>query len=324
MNKLFHLLAPVAFLAVSINASAAESVKDYPSKPVRLVSGFAAGGPADIAARILAQGLQGELKQPFIVESRTGDTGNIATQNVVHSAPDGYSLLVATASLTINAITSITPGFDVNRDLMPVAMLATQANAIGVNSKFPIKNMAELETLFKKGGATFATAGSGTSSDLSAKFLFNMKWGSDAVAVPYRGAGPVGLAVAGGTPSIGFTTVTGLLPLQHDGRLKILAIVDNKRMTELPDVPTLAELGYKDMNPSWTALFAPAGTPKALIDKINAATKKVLMSPEYAEKLHQQYMTASSDMTPEQLTKYLADEYQNWGRIVKMTGATHE
>ena len=324
MNGPFLLFALASFVLGTGVSAAAPPADSYPSKPVRIVVGFPSGGPADIAARILAAGLQDTLKQNVIVDNRTGAGGSIAAQLVAKSPADGYTLLVATASLTLNPALSPNIGYDAVRDFVPVGLLATQANALAVTSTLPVKTLKELQALAKKHKMTYATAGVGTSSHLSATYLINVLWKTDATPVPYRGAGPAGIAVASGETPIAFMTITGVLPLQQRGKVKILGVVSDKRLPALPDVPTMAELGYPQLNPSWTAAFAPAETQPPLVQKLNDAISQVMATADFREKIAQQAMVAASPSTPKQLMDFIKSEAQVWDRIVKTTGARPE
>lgn len=307
-------------LFVAAGAPAAAASDAYPSKPVRLMVGFPPGGPADIAARIIATGLQGMLKQNVVVENRTGAGGNIATQFVGQAPADGYTLLAATASFTLNPLISTSAGYDALKDFVPVALVATQANALAVSSAVGAKTVDELQALIKTQKMAVATSGVGTSSDLSATNLFNVLWKSDVTMVPYRGAGPAGVAVASGEPQIGFMTITGVLPLHLQGKVRILAVVSEARLPGLPGVPTMAELGYRQLTPSWTAVFAPAGTAPAIVKRLNEATNALMATPEFREKFAQQAMVAADSRTPAQLVDYLYSEVQLWERLVKAAG----
>ena len=318
------LALSVAALA-SANVWAAAAPDAYPSKVVRIVVGFPSGGPADIGARILAVGLQETLKQNVLVDNRTGAGGNIAAQLVAKSPGDGYTLLVATASLLVNyALSPQKAGYDPIKDFVPVGFVATQANALAVTSTLPVKTLKDLHALARKHQMTFATSGVGTSSHLAATYLINVLWKSDATPVPYRGAGPAGIAVATGETPIAFMTITGVLPLQQQGKVRILGVVSDKRLPALPNVPTMAEQGYPQLTPSWTAVFAPGDTPAAVVQKINDAINQVMGTADFKDKMAGQAMVAASPSTPRQLADYIRAETQVWDRIVKTTGAKPE
>ena len=318
MNKILLLSLVRACLLLAVPAAFASDV--YPNKPIRLMVGFPPGGPADIAARIIAMGLQDILKQNVVVENRTGAGGNIASQMVAQAPADGYTLLVATASLTLNPLISTNAGYDAIKDFVPVALVATQANALAVSAGVAAKTVSELQGLIKTQKMAVATSGVGTSSDLSATNLFRVLWKSDVTMVPYRGAGPAGIALASGEPQIGFMTITGVLPLHQQGKVRILAVVNDKRLPGLPAIPTMAEAGYPELTPSWTAVFAPAGTPPAVVKRLNDATNAVMATPEFKEKFTQQAMLAADSRTPAQLQDYMRSEVQTWERLVKAMG----
>ncbi len=323
MKKTAYLVL-CGLVLTNVSVSAAVPADNYPAKVIRIVVGFPAGGPADIAARILATGLQESLKQNVIVDNRTGAGGNIAAQHVAKSAPDGYTILVATASLLVNSALSANAGYDPLRDFVPVGLVATQANALAVTATLPVNNVKELQALAKKHPVAFATSGVGTTSHLSATYLINVLWDTKATPVPYRGAGPAGIAVATGETPIAFMTITGVLPLQQSGKVKILGVVSDKRLPALPKVPTMAESGYPQLNPSWTAVFVPSETPAAVVQKLNDAINQLLTTAEFKDRIASQAMVASTGATNRQLADYMKSETQLWNRIVKTTGAKPE
>ncbi len=327
MKKLFSLalcslaLALALALASAKAPAAVPAADNYPSKVIRIVVGFPAGGPADIAARILAAALQDPLKQNVIVDNRTGAGGNIAAQHVAKSVPDGHTVLVATASLLVSPALSLTAGYDPLRDFVPVGLVATQANALAVTSTLPVNTLKDLQALAKKHPMTYATSGVGTTSHLSATYLINVLWGTKATAVPYRGAGPAGIAVATGETPIAFMTITGVLPLQQQGKVKILGIVSDQRLPALPKVPTMSESGYPQLKPSWTAVFVPAETPAPVVQKLNDAINAVIATPDFKDRIASQAMAVAAGATLKQLAEHMKSETQLWNRIVKTTGA---
>ena len=323
-NRLRFFSACSLVLASGTLAAATPAADNYPSKVIRIVVGFPAGGPADIGARILASGLQETLKQNVIIDNRTGAGGNIAAQHVAKSAPDGYTLLVATASLLVNFALSPKAGYDPIKDFVTVGFVATQANALAVTSTLPVKTLKELQALVRKHPVSFATSGVGTSSHLAATYLINVLWKSDATPVPYRGAGPAGIAVATGETPVAFMTITGVLPLQQSGKVRILGVVSERRLPALPNVPTMAEQGYPQLTPSWTAVFVPAETPAAVVQKINESINQVMATADFKDKMAGQAMVAATPSTPRQLADYIRTEAQVWDRIVKTTGAKPE
>ena len=305
---LFSLLLPL-FVSESC-------AQDYPKQTIKLVVGFPAGGPADIAARIISRGLQDTLKQPVIVENKTGASGDVATKYVATSAPDGYTILIATASFTLNPLISNTAGYDCIKDFTTVSMLANQENALAVSNNLNVNSLAELKALVGKKKLSVATSGIGTSSHITATHLFNFLWNGDFAMVPYRGAGPAGLAVASGEAEVGFMTVTGLLPLQQQGKLKILGIIAPNRLPLLPNVPTLSELNYKQYAPSWTAMFIPSATPSVIAQKLFDTNKALLQKPEIQQQFATQTMTVADNVSLQFLHDYIAEEIVQWKQIV--------
>jgi tripartite-type tricarboxylate transporter receptor subunit TctC len=323
-HRLFRsAIRAVLLAAAAAMASAAAANDAYPSKMIRIIVGFAPGGPADIAARIIAQGLQDTLKQTVIVENRAGAGGNIATLNVSKSPADGYTLLMTTASFVQNVSTYTNPGYDPEKNFAPVSLIATQATGVAVHPSIGVNTLAELQALVKKEKMAYATPGVGTTSDLMGAQLFHMLWRADITAVPYRGAGPVDAAVVAGEAPIGVTTIGKTNVTFHQrGRMKILAVSGDRRLAALPDVPTMAELRYRDFNASWVGLFAPAGTPPAVVKKLNAAVNELLAKQDYKEKFGLQLMvTADPGTTPKQFAdSYLKPDLERISRIVKATG----
>ena len=314
---LLSLVRACLLLAVP---TAAFTDEVYPKKPILLMVGFPPGGSADLGARVIAMGLQDILKQNVVVENRTGAGGSIAARMVAQAPADGYTLLVATASLTLNPLISTTAGYDAIKDFVPLALVATQANALAVSAGVAAKTVSELQGLIKTQKMAVATSGVGTSSDLSATNLFKVLWKSDVTLVPYRGAPPAGIALASGEPQIGFMAITGVLPLHQQGKVRILAVVNDKRLPGLPAIPTMAEVGYPELNPSWTAVFAPAGTPPAIVKRLNDATNALMATPEFKEKFAQQAMLAADGRTPAQLHDFMRSDVQTWEGLVKAMG----
>jgi len=320
MLRIFRMLLNVIPLFVGAGFSTLTIAQTTPTQPIRLVVGFPAGGPADIAARILAEGLQEVLNQTVIVENRTGAGGNIAARAVAGAQGDGLTILIATTSLTVNSVLSKDAGYDPIKDFLPVAMIATQAHAVGVTSKLPISTLADLQLLVKSKKISVATSGVGTSSHIDVAHLFKVNWKSDALLVPYRGAGPAGLAVASGEADAGYMTATGLMNFHQMGKAKILAVVSDKRLPELPNVPTMVELGYKQYKSSWTAMFVPSSTPPAIVQKLHEVTKQLMARQDIQQKFIRQYMVPSETPPQQQITNFLKNDVSEWGLIIKETG----
>lgn len=323
MKVLANFLSRSSLFVAAFALSGAAFASDvYPTKPITILVGFPSGGPADIAARLLAQGLTETLKQSVVVENRTGAGGNIATVAVAKAPADGYTILVATASFALNAAQDPgKAGYDPIKDFAPVAMVATQANAIAVNANFPAKSIAELETIMKSRSVSFGTSGLGTTSHLSAAHLFKGIWKTDALAIPYRGAGPAALAVASGEPPVSFTTATAVIPLQQQGKLRILGVINDKRIPSLPDVPTLAQSGFPQLSASSTAVYVAAATPLAIQQKLNETLTRIMAQKAYKDRFIAAGMEPADGRPLKDLVQYVKDEVIVWTEVIKTVGS---
>ncbi|KOF54611.1 MULTISPECIES: tripartite tricarboxylate transporter substrate binding protein BugE [unclassified Achromobacter] len=289
MNLLTHakaaLAAAIAGLCLAAPAQAADA---YPNKPIRLIVPFAAGGTTDIVARIVAEGLTRELGQPVVVENRGGGGGSIGADALVRSAPDGYTLGVATVStMATNPATNPNNPYDPIKDFTPITNLVNVPNVLTVNPKVPAKTLAEFITLLKSnpGKYSYASSGTGGISHLDGE-LFKSLTNTDMVHVPYRGSGPALNDTIAGQVNAQFDNLPSSLPHIQAGKLRALAVAAPKRLPSLPDVPNFAEAGLPQMdNMAWYGLVAPAGTPKAVVDRVHDAAVKALKDPKIAQRL---------------------------------------
>ncbi len=289
----------------------------WPGKPVHFVIPFAPGGPADIIARLAGQKVSEILGQPVIVESRAGAGGNIGALAVAKSPADGYTALVTTSAFAVNVTLSPNSGYDAERDFIPIAAVAKQANLIFVNPSLPAKNVAELIALAKTSKLAFASPGSGTTPHLTAENLFNLISKLDMPAVHFRGAGPSAAAVVGGEPPVGAGAISTPLPYVKSGRLRALAVSSAARVAALPDVPTLAEAGFPGFNDdTWIGVFLPAGTPVAIVQKLNEAINKSLQNPDMRERLDALAFEPVGGST-QQFAAYVKAEIAKWGKVVR-------
>lgn len=293
----------------------------YPSKPIRVVVAFPPGGPVDIVARLLAPSMGDALGQPVLVENKTGASGNIASTEVAKAGPDGYTVLAHSSAYAVNPTLFKNPGYDPNKDLVPIAVVASQPNIIIVNAAFPAKTLDELrkEVLARK--LAYASPGAGTTPHLTAESLFRVRWKADITHVPFRGAGPAVAALVAGEPAVGSAAGAGPMPHIKSGKLRALAVSSAKRLATLPDVPTLAELGYSGMEDyTWVGLFVPAGTPRDVAQKLNAAVLKAAQGPKVRERLE----SLAFDVTAGPLAEsadYVRAEVVKWAKVVRDTGA---
>ncbi|MGD9923806.1 MAG: Bug family tripartite tricarboxylate transporter substrate binding protein [Pseudorhodoplanes sp.] len=304
-----------ALALVSGGASAQDA---YPSRPVTLIVPFAAGGSTDVIARVVADAMRGPLGRSLVIDNRGGAGGSIGTGAVAKAAPDGYTIGMGTAStLAINPAAYKSLPYDVVTGLEPVGLIAQVPNVITVNPKLAARTVADLVALAKAdpGTLTYGSAGNGSVSHLMGE-QFKLATGTDIIHVPYRGVGPALNDAVGGQIQIMFDNLPTSLPLIQDGKLRALAVSSPRRLAVLPDVPTFAELGLTDLD--WMAFFgliAPAGTPKPVVERLNAALGAALAMPQVQGTLAKQQAQPQPG-TPEAFGALIAQELQRMKRAV--------
>jgi tripartite-type tricarboxylate transporter receptor subunit TctC len=312
MNKL---------LAVLLLFTAQAVAQSYPTKPIRMMVAFPPAGPVDLIARLVAPKMGEILGQPVVVENKVGASGNLATAELAKSAPDGYTLLAHSSAFAVNPSLFANAGYDPARDVLPVAVVAQQANIIVVNADFPARTLEELKRQVTSRKLAFASPGAGTTPHLTGENLFHVRWKADITHVPFKGAGPAVAGLLGGQPPIGCMAGSGPMGNIKSGKLRALAVSSAKRLPQLPDVPTLGELGYAGMEDyTWVGIFLPAGTPRAIADKLNAAVLKALDDPDLKQRLD----TLAFETTAKPLeatADYVKAEVVKWAQVVKETGA---
>jgi tripartite-type tricarboxylate transporter receptor subunit TctC len=308
------LLAIVALLALASGAEA----QTWPDKPVRIVHGFAAGGGADLLIRAIQPKATELLGQQIIIDYKTGAGGNIAMETVARAAPDGYTLLLGTPGLAINPPLYKNLSFDPLKDFAPIALVGLVQNVLIVNPKVPAHSVAELVALMKAkpGKMNIASSGYGTSLHLAGE-LFKLSTGTEAQHIAYKGSNQAITDVMSGQVEMMFNVLPSTLPFIQDGRVRALAVTGSTRAPSLPDVPTMIEAGVPNYTATtWNGILAPAGTPKAIIDRLNDVFVRAVQSPEVkAEfaKIGQDALTS----TPEEFSKLLRDETAKWTTVIQ-------
>ena len=317
MRQLMAAAALLAALALPAQAEAQE----WPARQVTLIVPFSAGGTTDLFGRLLSQHLQQKTGQPFIVENRAGAGGNLGTQLVARAAPDGYTFLVGTVSThAINPFLYSKLPYDTVKDFQPVSLIARLPNILVVNPSLPVNTVLELVTYLKANPdkLSYGSSGVGTSIHLAAE-LFKIKTGTTMTHVPFRSSGDVMNNLTGGHIELAFDNITLAWTQVKAGRLRALAVTSTERSTIAPDVPTMADTIAGFEATSWHGVFAPAGTPKPIVDKMAAEMKRILELPDVKEKLAELGALAAP-MTPEEFTKFIDGERAKWAEVVKAAG----
>ncbi len=316
------------FLALILAAAALDALAQaYPSRPVRVMVGFAPGGPNDIIARAYAARLADAFSQPFLVENRAGAAGNLAAEAVARAAPDGHTLMLgSTGTNAVNPSLYANLAFDPVRDLTPVSIIATSPSALAVNPRVAAQNVRELIALARAqpGKLSYASAGSGSSQHLSAE-LFKQAAGVDIVHVPYKGAAPGITDLLAGQVDMSFAPVANVVPHAKAGKLRLLALTGAARSAFAPGTPTIAESGVPGFDvTTWYAVFATAGTRAEIIDRLNAELRKIAAIPQLREQLASLGIDATASASPAEARAYRDAEAEKWGKLVRSLGVKAE
>src|SRR5713101_3381638 len=310
-------------IAALVGAAPTARALDYPAKPIPLLIGFAPGGPSDVMARILTRKMEEILKQPLVIENRAGAGGSIAGAGVARAAPDGYTVLLATGSLlAINVSLYKNLGYDPEKDFEPISVIGTQTNVLYVHPSLPAKSLGEFIAHAKAnpGKLSFGSGGNGTPAHLAGEML-KIEAKIDMTHVPFRGTGPALQAVIGGHVPMAYHPPSPLIPHLQSGAIRAIAITTLKRTAVLPEVPTIAELGFPGFEATtWHALVAPAGTPKEVVTMLHRATVATLKDAEVRKALTDLGVDVVAN-TPEELGAYLKSEIPKWAAIVQASGA---
>jgi tripartite-type tricarboxylate transporter receptor subunit TctC len=297
------------------------SAQSYPSHSVRMLVPFAAAGPTDVIARILAQKLSDNLGQQFYVENVPGGGGNTGTAQAAKSAPDGYTILVVSTGFIINPSLYAKVPYDPMRDFAPVTLVAASPNVLSVNPAVPAKSVKELVDLIKAnpGKYSFAQPATGSTPHLSGE-LFKLTFGLDLVMVPFPGAGPAITSTIGGHTPIAFTALPPALASIQDGKLRGLAVLAEKRVAGLPDVPTMAEAGVPDQEAdTLTGIAVPVGTPPEIVELLYREIAKIVALPDVQQKMATLGFVTIAN-TPAQFSVRLKSEFAKWAKVIKDAG----
>ena len=309
-------------LALSLGAScwAAPSWAAYPERPVKIVVAFPPGSSTDIVARALSQPLSEALGQAVVIENRPGAGGNIGTVAVARSAADGYTFLMHSVAYSVNPSLYSNAGYQVGKELVGVAMGAVSPNILYVHPSVKAQDLSQLLALAKTEPLSYASSGNGTTTHLGAELLFRTLAKVEVQHVPFAPASAANAVVAGQVP-VGSTSIPPVVQLAKAGKVRALAVTSSKRSGALPDVPTVAELGYPGFEANtWFAMLAPAGTPAAVLDRVNAEVSKALQNRALLDGFAAQSLEAIR-MSRAELDAYLLTEARKWATVVQQTGA---
>lgn len=305
-------------LAMAMALCASAQADDYPSKPIKIIVPYPGGQASDTITRLVSERLGKALGQPVVVDNRPGAGGNIGTDAGAKAPPDGYTLTIATAALPISKHVYRKLPFDPAKDFVPITLMTITPLVLVTRTSLPVKDVADLVALAKKdpGKITFASSGPGTSHQLSGE-LFKSLAGIEMLHVPYKGSPPAHVDLMGGSVDIMFDNIVPVAPHIKAGRLRALAVTTKTRASALPDVPTMAEAGYPNFEATaWFGLLAPAGTPRPIVDRLNKEVVAILTSPDIKERLDGMGATVVADK-PEEFGRFMANEINKWGPVVK-------
>jgi len=314
--------ARAAVGAVLLLAASGATAQAWPVKPLRMITPFPPGGALDTTARVIAPRLAEALGQPVVIETRAGAGGNIGAEAAARATPDGYTMLMGTA--TSHAISMVlTPriGYDLQRDLAPVSLVANSPLVLVMHPSLPVKSVRDLLGLLRKRPAqlSFASHGNATVSHL-AQELFRSQARVDFVHVPYKGSGPANVDLLGGHVSLLFDSVAPSLGNIRSGKVRALAVATSRRVASLPDVPTIAESGLPGFTANnWFAIFTPSATPRDVIGRLNAEIVRAVGTPEVRNRYVELGLEPQSS-TPEQLRELVAGDLATWGKLIREAG----
>ena len=306
-------------------AVSAAIAQDYPAKPLRIISPFPPGGSVDLVARMVAAKLSENLGQQVVVDNRSGASGNIGTELVARAAPDGYTLLANTLPFIANAFLYSKLPYDALNDFAPIMLVCSSPSLLAVHPSLPARSVKELLALAraKPGGLNYGTAGAATNPHIAGE-LFNYLGKVNMVAVHFKGGGPALIAAMSGEVGIAFSNFAETSEFVRSGRLRGLGVSSTKRVAALPDIPTIAEAGLPGYEfTTWNGLWAPKGTPRAVVTLLNDRLKKVMAAPDQMKRFQDRGLDVIAS-TPEEFATYLQAEYKKWGTLIKERGMRAE
>jgi tripartite-type tricarboxylate transporter receptor subunit TctC len=315
----------IRILALAVVLSATSAFAQFPSKPIRLVSPFPPGGSVDVVARLLAAKLSEAMGQQMVVENRSGASGVIGTEVVLNAPPDGYTLLINTIPFVSNQFLMPRAPYDPLRDFVSISMVASAPSFVTVHPSLPARSIQELVALAKArpGQLYYSAAGVGTNPHIAGE-LFNLLAGVNIIAVQFKGGGPADTAVIAGDVGVTFGNVSQEMGHVKAGRMRALAVTSAKRIPAMPDLPTVAEAGVPGYEfDTWFVLAAPKGTPRPIVDTLNAHIRKTITTPEQVKFYEERGLTVIAS-TPEAAAAYLESEQAKWGRVIKQRGIKAE
>jgi tripartite-type tricarboxylate transporter receptor subunit TctC len=324
VNRLWGLMMAALALAAATFASASLA-QNYPSKPLRLVSPFPPGGSVDVVGRLLAAKISESLGQQVVVDNRSGASGVIGTEVVMNAPPDGYTLLINTLPFVTNQFLMPRVPYDALRDFVSISLVASAASFVTVHPSVPARTIQELIALAKAkpGELYYSSAGVGTNPHIAGE-LFNLLAGVNIVAVQYKGGGPADQALIAGEVAATFGSISQEIGYVKSGRMRALAVTSAKRISAMPELPTVAEAGVSGYEfDTWYVVAAPKGTPRAIVDTLNSHIRKALTVPGQVEFWAERGLTVIGS-TPEEATAHLERERKKWARVVKERGMKAE
>lgn len=318
LKKSIGAVAVTAMVGAIAAPLAVQAQSNYPDRPIKMVVGFAPGGATDIVARLIGVEMEKLLGQPIVIDNKAGGGSNIGAAEAARGKPDGYTLFMMTVAQTINPAVYSKLNYNTQKDFEPIALTMSSPSILVVNPKIPANSVAELVTWAKAnpGKLTMASSGAGGSPHMAAE-LFKISAGIDYLHVPYKGANPAMNDVLGGVVMGGFKTATAAIPQILAGNVRALAVAAPQRLSQLPDLPTMAESGFPDLNvTSWNGIVAPAGTPKAIVDKLNAVVNEVLKNPEVVAQF-QKRAAVPVGGSPAYFRAFIDRELKTWAGVAK-------